>query len=244
MRHTVLRPSRMRWCNPLLACALTALVCFAAYPTLRPRADAKWTIKGVLGMMDKASQDFHTLTADLEHVKYTAVVKDTSTETGHIFVRRDEKMRIEIVRPDPRTILREGDNLFIFNPKINRVEEYSLGKNRQLVDQYVLLGFGTKGENLEKGYLVSIVGEEDFDSKKTVVLELTPKSDEVRNQISKIQMWVDEASWLPVQQKFFESGSGDYFLFHYINEMKNLKVADKEFKQDWPKNVTRIKPRG
>jgi len=153
-------------------------------------------------------------------------------------------MRIEIAKPDPRTILREGDNLFLFNPKINRVEEYNLGKNRQMVDQYVLLGFGTKGENIEKGYLVSIVDEEDFDNKKTVVLELTPKSDAIRNQISKIQMWMDEASWLPVQQKFFEAGSGDYFLFHYTNEMKNLKVGDKEFKQDWPKGVTRVKPRG
>src|SRR5256884_8668505 len=46
-------------------------------------------------------------------------------------------------------------------PKINRVEEYNLGKNRQMVDQYVLLGFGTKGENIQKGYLVSVVGEED-----------------------------------------------------------------------------------
>ncbi len=245
MRHTVLRSSRMRWCNPLLTLALAVLGCVVGvYPPLRAQANAKWTIKGVLGMMDKSAQDFHTLTADLEHVKYTAVVKDTSTETGHIFVRRDEKMRIEIAKPDPRTILREGDNLFLFNPKINRVEEYNLGKNRQMVDQYVLLGFGTKGENIEKGYLVSIVDEEDFDNKKTVVLELTPKSDAIRNQISKIQMWMDEASWLPVQQKFFEAGSGDYFLFHYTNEMKNLKVGDKEFKQDWPKGVTRVKPRG
>src|SRR2546421_12944263 len=116
--------------------ALAVLGCVVGvYPPLHAQANAKWTIKGVLGMMDKSAQDFHTLTADLEHVKYTAVVKDTSKETGHIFVRHDEKMRIEITKPDPRTILREGDNLFLFNPKINRVEEYNLGKNRQMVDQ-------------------------------------------------------------------------------------------------------------
>src|SRR5438094_5203103 len=196
MRHTVLRSSRMRWCNPLLTLALAVLGCVASvYPPLHAQANAKWTIKGVLGMMDKSAQDFHTLTADLEHVKYTAVVKDTSTETGHIFVRHDEKMRIEITKPDPRTILREGDNLFLFNTKINRVEEYNLGKNRQMVDQYVLLGFSKKGENTETRYVVSRVEEEDFDSKKTVVLELTPKSDAIRTQISKIQMCVDEASW-------------------------------------------------
>lgn len=203
-----------------------------------------WTIEGVLAMMDKSAQDFHTLTADLEHAKYTAVVQDTSVETGHIFVRRDEKMRIEITKPDVRTILRLGDSLFLYNPKINRVEEYDLGKNRAMVDQYVLLGFGTKSENLKKSYLVSVVGEEELDHKKTVVLELTPKSEQIRNQIMKIRMWIDEASWLPIQQKFFEAGSGDYFLFHYTNEMKNLKIREAKFKQDWPKNVNRVKPRG
>jgi len=214
-----------------------------ASTTTGAQTRAGWNIEGVLGMMDKSAQDFHTLTADLEHIKYTAVVKDTSTETGHIFVRKDEKMRIEFTTPDLRTILRTGESLYLFNPKINRVEEYDLGKNKALVDQYVRLGFGTRGDDIKKSYLVSVVGEEELDHKKAVVIELTPKSEQVRNQILKIQMWVDEASWLPIQQKFFEAGSGDYFLFHYTNAMKNLKIGDVKFKQDWPKNVTRVKPR-
>jgi len=238
---TGLRP-RLRRLS-FLFLVLVSLACAAGgLRTLAGQSTSSWTLDGVLGMMDKSAQDFHTLTADLEHIKYTAVVSDTSTETGHIFVRRDEKMRIEIVKPDSRTILRTGDSLFVYNPKINRVEEFDLGKNRSMVDQYVLLGFGTKSENIKKSYLVSVVGEEELDHKKTVVLELTPKSDQIRNQIIKIQMWIDEASWLPIQQKFFEAGSGDYFLFHYINTMKNLKIGDGKFKQDWPKSVSRVKP--
>jgi outer membrane lipoprotein-sorting protein len=227
----------------ILALAIT--LCLAGEGHARgAQGNGGWTIEGVLGMMDKSAQDFHTLTADLEHVKYTAVVKDTSTESGHIYVRRDEKMRIEFTKPDPRTILRMGEALFVYNPKINRVEEYDLGKNKALVDQYVRLGFGTRGDDIKKSYLVSVVGEEELDHKKAVVLELTPKSEQIRNQIIKIQMWVDEASWIPIQQKFFEAGSGDYFLFHYTNAMKNLKIGEVKFKQDWPKSVTRVKPRG
>jgi outer membrane lipoprotein-sorting protein len=201
------------------------------------------TTESVLAMMDKSARDFHTLTADIEHIKYTDVVKDTSTETGKLLVRRDEKMRIEFFQPDRRTILRTGDSLFVFTPKINRVEEYDLGKNREMVDQYVLLGFGTKSDNVRKSYEVSVIGETELDNKKTVQIELTPKSDQMRKQIAKIQMWIDEASWLPIQQKFFESGSEDYLIFHYTNVMKNLKIGDNQFKQDWPKGVTRIKPR-
>jgi outer membrane lipoprotein-sorting protein len=203
-----------------------------------------WTAEGVLAMMDRSAEDFHTLSADIEHVKYTAVVKDTSIETGKMWMRRDGKMRVEIEKPDPRTILRLGDSLYLYNPKINRVEEYNLGKNRSLVDQYMRLGFGTRAEAIKKDYLVAVEDEQELDGRKTVMIELTPKSQEIRDQIAKIQMWIDEASWLPIQQKFFEAGSGDYFLFHYTNLRKNLRISNSRFKADWPKGVTKVKPRG
>jgi outer membrane lipoprotein-sorting protein len=202
----------------------------------------KWTIDSVLDMMDKSAKDFRSLTADLENIKYTAVVKDTSTETGQIWVRHDQKMRIEITKPEPRTMLRTGNSLFLYNPKLNRVEEYDLGKNGSMVDQYARLGFGTRSEDLKKSYLVTVTGEEDLDHKKTVVLELTPKSEQMRSQVTRIQMWIDEASWLPVQQKFYETGAGDYIQFHYTNMMKNLKINESKFKQDWPKNASHEKP--
>lgn len=194
--------------------------------------------------MDRSARDFRTLTADVQHIKYTEVVKDTSVESGQMWVRRDEKMRIEIQKPDPRTILREGDSLYVFNPKINRVEEYDLGKNRTMVDQYVLLGFGTRSGAIKKSYLVALTGEQELDGRRTVVIELTPISPQMRDQITKIQMWIDEASWVPIQQKFFEAGSGDYFIFKYSDVRKNLKIPDSRFKPDWPKNVSKVKPRG
>jgi outer membrane lipoprotein-sorting protein len=153
-------------------------------------------------------------------------------------------MRIDFKSPDPRTILRSGDSLYIYTPKISRVEEYNLGKNRAMADQYLALGFGTKSDALRKTYDVSLIGEEEFDGKKTVLLQLIPKAESVRAQLTKIQMWVDESSWLPLQQKFFETGSGDYFLSHYTNVMKNLKINDAKFKPNWPKEVKVEKPRG
>lgn len=215
-----------------------------AVAAAKAQSNQRWTTDGVLAMMDHSGADFRSLTADIEHIKYTDVVKDTSTETGEMWMRKDDKMRIEIKTPDPRTILRLGDSLYIFNPKINRVEEYDLGKNRSLVDQYVRLGFGTRSDAIRKNYLVAVNGEGDLDGRKTVIIELTPKSQQVRDQITKIQMWIDQASWLPIQQKFYEANSSDYFIFRYSNVRKNLKIADSHFKQDWPKNATLIKPRG
>lgn len=196
-------------------------------------------------MMDAGARDFRTLTANVDHIKYTDVVKDSSKESGQMWLeRKDDKMRIDFAKPDQRTILRTGDTLSIYTPKINRVEEYNLGKNRALVDQYLQLGFGSRSESIKKNYDVKFDSEQEIDGKKTLLLELTPKSDEVRAQISKVQMWIDESAWLPLQQKFFEAGSADYLIFHYSDVKKNLKIDESRFKADWPKNATKIKPRG
>jgi len=229
--------------------ALFALILLLSLPATtisspKNQGSGKVTLEYVLSMMDKSAEDFRSLTAALDHTTYTALVKDSSTESGEIYVRKDSKMRIDFTRPDPRTILRNGDNLYIYTPKINRVEEYNIGKNRALADQYLALGFGTRTDNLKKNYEVALAGEEDLDGQKMALLDLVPHSDDVRKQITKIRMWVDEASWLPVQQKFFEAGSGDYFLSRYKNVMKNLKIGDGKFKPDWPKGTKVEKPRG
>jgi outer membrane lipoprotein-sorting protein len=202
-----------------------------------------WTLEGVLRQMDVEAKAFHSLSADIERTKVTVVVNDRSIEAGSILVR-DDKMLLDFKAPNARTILRTGDNLYIYTPGLNRVEEYNLGKNRALVDQFLLLGFGTESKELQKGYLVTLLKEDKLDDKKTIELELTPKSQAVRNQIAKIQIWLDESSWLPVQQQFSESGSGDYSIVHYTKVVRNPGLPDSKFKPRWPKGTEKIKPQG
>jgi outer membrane lipoprotein-sorting protein len=224
--------------------AVVLLDVLAGTTTLDAQNKTSWTREQLLKQLDSESKSFRGLTANLERTKVTVVVNDRSTETGQVVVRHDDKMRIELNPPDNRIILRDGDKLFVYNPKIKRLEEYDLGKHRALVDQFLLLGFGTSGNELKKGYEVTLQGEQTLDKKKVLLLELTPKSGKVRDQISKIHLWIDEATWLPIQQKFFETGSGDYFEIHYTNIMRNPRIPDSKFKKNWPKDVTKIKPQG
>ena len=200
------------------------------------------SLDAVLKQLDTQAASFQSLTADLERTKVTVVVNDKSTQSGQISVRRDGKMRIELTQPDPQTILRDGDNFYIYNPKIHRVEEYNLGNRKSVVDQFLLLGFGTSGSSLKESYSVSLQGEESVENHKTVRLELLPKTDDVRKQLSRILLWFDESTWLPVQQQFFETGSGDYFIIHYRSIQRNVRIPDNTFKPHWPHGTTKIQP--
>src|ERR1700722_4083810 len=233
-----MRVSGKSWRILLVLCAVMA----AAPLRASAAPQASWTLDNILKQMDAQAANFHSLTADLERTKVTVVVDDKSTESGQIMVRSDDKMRIEVTQPDARTILRDGDNFYIYNPKIHRVEEYNLGKKKSLVDQFVLLGFGTSGSSLKDSYSITLQGEETLDNRKVLRLELLPKTDEVRKQLSKILLWLDESTWLPLQQQFFETGSGDYFIIHYKNIDRNGRLSDTEFKPHWPRGTTRIQP--
>lgn len=227
----------MRW----FAYVMLIASCLAFCPA-KSTGQATLTLDEVFKQIDREATEFRSLTADVERTKVTVVVNDRAVESGQMAVRRDGKMRIDLTSPDPRTILREGDHLYIYNPKIHQVEEYDLGKRRALVDQFLLLGFGTSVDNLKKSYGITLQGEEVLDGEKSARLELTPKDADVHAQISKIELWINETTWLPVKQQFFETGSGDYFIIHYTNLARNVSLPDSRFKAHWPSGVTHIKP--
>lgn len=243
MRGSVPGRCKLRWRVAMLA-AVAALGLPFAGAVAQGGAQASWTLADILRQIDRGAREFQSLTADVERTKVTVVVNDHSTESGQIRVRRDAKMRIDLTTPDARTILRTGDRLYLYNPKIRRVEEYDLGKHRALLDQFVLLGFGTSASNLRNSYLITVEAEETLGSQKVVRMQLIPKDDEVRKEISRIDLWLDQATWIPAQQKFYETGSGDYFIIRYTNVVRNVPIADARFRPNWPSGVTRVKPQG
>jgi outer membrane lipoprotein-sorting protein len=211
--------------------------------TIHAQAKGGQNLETVFRELDARAKDFHSVSADIERTKVTVVVNDKSTESGNIKVRGD-RMLLDLTAPDPRTILRSGDSLFVYTPGLKRVEEYNLGKNRALLDQFLLLGFGTDSQEMRKSYLVTYMKEDKIDEHKAIELELTPKMEVVRSQISKIQIWLDETTWLPLQQEFFEAGSGDYSIVKYSKIVRNPDLPDSQFKPRWPKGTERIHPQG
>lgn len=235
----------MRWKHARTVLALWLVICAAPAisAAMRRQSHEPLTWATVRENLDREAKNFHSLSAKMERTKVTVVVNDHSTESGDIFVRGD-RMLLQIKEPDPRSILRLGDNLYIYNPGLKRVEEYNLGKNRTLVDQFLLLGFGTRGSELEKSYDVKLLREERMADQQVAVLDLIPKSAEVLHQISKIQIWLSESTWLPVQQEFYEAGSGDYSIVRYSNVVRNAEIPESRFHQIWPKGTQKVKLQG
>ncbi len=208
------------------------------------RAAADETLESVLARMDKAAPSFKSLAAQLRKVTHTAVINEDSIDTGSILLRRarnDMRMLVEFTEPDPKSVAVHGERIEIYYPKMQTVEEYDMGKNRALVDQFLLVGFGTSGKDLSAAYQIKLLGEEDIGGVKTDHLELIPKSQEVLKQFRKLELWIEDTAGYPVQQKITQRG-GDYHLFTYTAVKLNTPHADAELKLKAPKNAKHVTP--
>ena len=224
------------------AAKLGLLLCAVLVSLGAAAQNRAWTEQRVLQQLNQSAEGFQTLTANLQFTKVTVVVNDTSTESGRLYFNKKGRILIEFLNPEPKEVLFSGNKAQIYFPKLSQIQEFDLGKHRAMVEQYLLLGFGTKGDDLKDNYLIAILGETKLDGRAVLQLELTPKDERLRNQIHKLHLWIDLASWLPVQQKFFEVG-GDYFETKYTEQKINANIPASKQRLSAPKGTKVVKPR-
>jgi outer membrane lipoprotein-sorting protein len=201
-------------------------------------------LDATLNRLDKAGAAFHSLSAKIVRVSHTAAVNEDNTDSGTVLLKRthsrDVRMLIDFTEPDPKSVAFQGHTVEIYYPKIQTVDEFDVSKYRELLEEFFLLGFGTSRADLEASYNLRWVGQESIAGQKTDCLELIPKSKEVLQHLSKLEMWVADNGY-PVQQKFYLK-TGDYELATYSGMQINPNLPDSALKLKLPKNVKREYP--
>ena len=212
---------------------------------LLPVAVFATTTDDVLSKLDQNAAKFRSMTGNITKLSYTKVIDDKSTEEGTIALRkisaRDLQVLIDFKKQDPKTVALRGRKAEIYYPKLKLVQELDLGKRTDLMDQFLLVGFGTTGQELKANYSVKYVGDETISGQKAWKLELIPIAAERREKLQKLELWIDSDEFYPVQQKFIQP-SGDYYLFTYKDVKVNPQLGDEAFKLNLPKGVKREFP--
>jgi outer membrane lipoprotein-sorting protein len=205
------------------------------------------TLDSVLKKMDAAAADFHAVQADFVWDQYQKVVDETDTQKGTVYYRRVGKeieMMAEIKEPEPKFALYKDGKLQMYQPKIEQVVEYPAAGNRAEIESYLVLGFGGSGQDLMKSFDVSFVGGETIAGVATGELQLIPKSEKFRGNVSKILLWIDLSTGISLQQKFFFQTQGDFRLAKYSSVQLKPKLGDEVFRLKTTKKTQFVSPRG
>ena len=164
-------------------------------------------------------------------------------EEGVMFANSKGDMRIITESPESRVYLMDNRDLYRYLPDQNLVEEYYLPKHPQLIAPFLRLGFSISGKDLKDDYLVSAIGERMIGDRRTLGLDLTPKKDKDRARVSGMKLWIDQASWMPVEQVIESTANGQTMTVTFTNMARNLKLNPDLFKRNWPRGTDKKKIR-
>jgi outer membrane lipoprotein-sorting protein len=218
------------------------LLAVTPLPVVSSSKKERLDLNQIFSHMSESAKRLKTLSANLEITKVTVLVNDFSTESGQMYFRggKTPEILVDFKTPAPKVILYKKDKLEIYQPKINQIQEIDLSKHASLIQQYMLLGFGTEPKEMRKVYEVKYLKEEQLGGDTTAILELTPRDESLAAQIAKIHLWISEESWLAVQQKFFEAG-GDYSVARYSSVKVNRNLPSSTFQLHAAKDAKRVK---
>ncbi len=219
-----------------LAVAVIALCAPAVYADM-PSID--WELDDAVRQIDGQADNFESAMArvDVEVKDRDGNVVDSHSGNG--FIRKDGDMRY-IQDGGNRTVVVLGYTVSEYDAEAKTVTESSLRDGNRL-EGFYRLGFSIAGRDMKDRYLITIIGEEEMDDSRTLVLELTPERDDDRAIVGKIRLWIDQASWMPRRQEFSSTGNGNTVTLNFSDMARNLKLNPDLFDDDWPRGTEKIR---
>ena len=199
----------MRKLLPVLCLSLFATAAYAQ------------SVDAVLTRMDQAAPRFRAMSADVQMTTFTAIIGDKTVEDGTLKMQRLKSGEVRAIidfshQTDAREIAFLGKIIRIYYPNLQTYQDYDVGKNTDILNQFLLLGFGSSGKELSRSYTITQDGTEKIAGQDTTKLLLIPNDPKVKDRLSKIEMWIPNDAAYPLQQQFFEP-SGNYRIVTYLN---------------------------
>jgi outer membrane lipoprotein-sorting protein len=201
-------------------------------------------LKNVMAQADKAAATFKTARAKFQWDQYERVVDETEVQKGDIYFRRTKSgmdAAVRVTSPDTKQVVFVDGTLKLFQPKIKQVTIYDARARRTEVDSLMNIGFGSRGEDVEKSYEVKMEGWETVDGVKTARLNLVPRNEKLKASITNIILWLDPQRDVSLKQKFIEPGE-NYRLTHYTDIELNPKISNDVFELKTPAGTTTVRP--
>ena len=196
-------------------------------------------LDAVLRQMDAASLKFQSAEANFRWDLYERVVKQTTTQTGTIYFKKQGTtvMGAKIEQPSLKLIEFRNGLLRLFETGTNHLTIIDATKNKEELESFLTVGFGGSGKDLAKAWTISDLGDEVIDGVQTAKLDLVPKDPAVRNNCTHMTIWVDPLRGISLKQSFYMP-SEDYRTAVYANIKYDQKVDEKPYQININKKTT------
>ena len=207
----------------LAAAAFTLAVTAAPIPQQTPQ------VQGIIDRLNTSSARFTSAQADFEKDLYNSVIKETDKQNGKVYFKREAgntQFGMVLEGANARVAEYKNGTIRDYNPATKCYDSVQATPGK--IESFLTLGFGGSGTDLAKAWKITDQGSETIDGTKTEKLDLYPKDDGVKANVTHVVLWIDVDRDVSLKQVFYTT-SGDIQTAHYSNIRLNQKVDTKPF---------------
>ncbi|HMG03155.1 MAG TPA: hypothetical protein VK596_08470 [Edaphobacter sp.] len=212
-----------------------AVALLLAAPLALPAQVKPGELDQALRQLDASSARFKSAEADFQKDFYEMVVKETTTQHGSIYFKKNGaklEMGGKIQPPGARFFSYKDGKLGLFDPGTKSLKIFNTGDKKGEAESFLTLGFGGSGTELAKAWTITYLGTEELSDGSSTVptakFNLISKDPNVLNMFSHVVIWVDLNRAVSLKQQFF-TPSGDYQTAIYNNIRYNQPVNTKSY---------------
>jgi chaperone LolA len=189
------------------------LVLFLCVPLLHAEPLSPADLKALLGRIREKRAAAPQVQADFQEEKTVRMLNKPIVSSGKIWFQAPNKFRREAKGSSPSITVSNGQQLWIYYPKFNSAEHYSLGKRSPLDAGIAAITASLNLENVEATYHISATKEVDG-----FQLQLLPRNPSMKRFLQTFSIKINNE--LQVVRTEMVQPNGDRIVTTYSNETR------------------------
>jgi chaperone LolA len=151
--------------------------------------------------------------ADFQEEKTIHLMNKPISSAGKVWFQKPNKFRREVRGNSPSITVSDGQQLWIYYPKFQSAEHYSLGKHSPLDAGIAALTAALNLENVENSYHITASREDSG-----YELQLAPRNPSLKRLLKAFDIWMNPD--LQVRRTEMVQPNGDHIITVYSNESR------------------------
>lgn len=178
--------------------------------------------KVIVAKLNEASKSTKTIDSNFKQYKHLDILKDDILSTGHFSFQANDKVRWEYTLPYKYIIIMNGSSMWINDG--NKTKKYDTNSNKIFKEINDLMIGMLQGKILKSNDFKL----EFFESKNEVLAKLTPKSGNMKEFLSTMNLYFDKKDY-NISKIIMDETSGDYTKIIFTNRKINKELPNSIF---------------
>ena len=212
--------------RPFVFCLLLSAICLLGLAEAAP----SYTLPEILQHMEETQKKVESFHTRFVQNKTIYLLEGAVKSQGELYFQRPGRLYWETEDPNRLVLVINDNTLWLYYPDLREADKMDITLLKGLINKYV--GIGQSVEVLKNQYDIKLA---EADGQK-VILDLSPKSARLRSQVKSVRIWLNPATWFPLEVKNTEAnGDTTHIIFRKFDI--NLPVPDSKFNFTPPRGV-------